>query len=483
MKKLIRIIFTILIFTLLTAHIHAASIKVTSGTSQTVVGNTFTVTIKVSSDSPLGAWEYTLNYDTGKFKLVSGENPVADVANNGSTKSKSYTYKFKAIGTGSGSIGVKSVGVIGWDKNKQSVSTSSKTVKVITQAQLQASYSKDNYLKSLSIDGLKLTPAFKKDVMEYRAEANANTTSINIKATKNDSKSSVSGAGKHNVGEGENKFNITVKAQNGSTRTYKVIVNVIDPNPIVVNIDDQNMTIVKRESALEAPEGFEKTTVKINDVDVPGFYNEVNAYTLVGLKNADAISLYIYDSENNTYNKYYDVKLDELELYPLEIDKDFGKDYTPSSVIIGTNTFSSVKAAYANYHILKARNLNTGKDNYYLYDEDTNTAVTYKEKEENVVIDKKENNNKDEDYKNMIIILTVACGLMMFTTLFALLSKNKTKKELRKLIHTIKEKQQEAEEKKKEKEIKDVEEVVEDENKDVKPKKEKKKTNKNKVNK
>ena len=230
MKKIIRIIFTILVFTLLTAHIHAASIKVTSGTSQTVVGNTFTVTIKVSSDSPLGAWEYTLNYDTGKFKLVSGENPVADVANNGSTKSKSYTYKFKAIGTGSGSIGVKSVGVIGWDKNKQSVSTSSKTVKVITQAQLQASYSKDNYLKSLSIDGLKLTPAFKKDVMEYRAEANANTTSINIKATKNDSKSSISGAGKHNVGEGENKFNITVKAQNGSTRTYKVIVNVIDPN-------------------------------------------------------------------------------------------------------------------------------------------------------------------------------------------------------------------------------------------------------------
>lgn len=484
MKKAFKLLFTLFIAAVLTAHVHAASasIKVTSGTSQVVVGNTFTVTVKVSSSSPLGAWEYTLNYDTSKFKLVSGENPVADPASNGSTKSKSYSYKFKAVGTGSGTIGVKSVGVIGWDKNSMSVSTSSKTVKVITQAQKEASYSKDNYLKSLSIDGLKLSPSFKKDTLEYTAEAGANTTSINIKASKNDSKASVSGAGKHNVGEGANVFKITVKAQNGSTRTYKVTVNVVDPNPIVVNMNDKEYYVVKRESSLTQPEGYEKTTVKINDMDIPAFYNETNNYTLVGLKDSEETKLYIYDSESNTYNEYFDVKLDELDLYPLEMDKEFGEDYTKSTIVIGNHTFSSLKLAYANYHILKARNLNTGKDNYYLYDEETNTAIRYNEEKKDDAI---EPISKDtsKDLKDIVIILAGACSVMLFVTLFALLSRSKSKKQLKKLLNMIEEKQKQAEEKKKQKELEEVKEITEDENKDIKPKKEnKKKVKKNKVN-
>ena len=478
MNKIFKSLFGLIVMFsfMITINAASASIKVSSGTSQIVVGKTFTVTVKVSSGAALGSWEYSLNYDTGKFKLESGENPVADVANNGSTKSKSYTYKFKAVGTGTGSIGVKSVGVIGWDENKMSVSTSSKSVKVITQAQLEASYSKDNYLKSLSVDGLKLTPAFKKDVMEYRAEANANTTTVNIKASVNDKKSKVSGTGKHNVGEGENKFNITVKAQNGSTRTYKVIINVIDPNPITVNIDGQDLTVVKRESSLEAPEGFEKTTVKINDIDIPAFYNGTNDYTLVGLKGPEETNLYIYDAEANTYQKYYEIELNSLNLYPLEIDRDFGSDYTPSTATVGEKVFNTLQLTGSDYHLLYARNLDTGENNYYLYDMVTNTAIRYRE-EKKQVIENKKAENKDSDYKNMIIILTAGCALMMLTTLFALLSKSKTKKEYKKILTAIKEKQRESEEKKKEKEIKEVNEVLEDENKDVKPKKTKK-TNK-----
>ena len=483
MKKVFKLLFTLFMAVVLTAHVHAASasIKVTSGTSQVVVGNTFTVTVKVSSSSPLGAWEYTLNYDTGKFKLVSGENPVADPASNGSTKSKSYTYKFKAVGTGSGTIGVKSVGVIGWDKNSMSVSTSSKTVKVITQAQLEASYSKDNYLKSLSIDGLKLSPSFNKNTLEYTAEAGANTTSINIKATANDSRSSVSGKGKHNVGEGANVFKITVKAQNGSTRTYKVTVNVVDPNPIVVNLGEKDLYVVKRESSLTAPEGYEKTTVKINDIDVPAFYNETNKYTLVGLKDTEDINLYIYNAENNTYARYYEVKLEELNLNPLTIEKDFGEKFTPSTVEINSITFNSLKLVDTDYHIIYARNIENGEDDYYLYDSVTNTAIRYREEKKQEITNTEPETK--EDYKNLVIILTGACGILMLITLFALLSKSKTKKQLKKLLNMIEEKQKQAEEKKKQKELEEVKEITEDENKDVKPKKEtKKKPKKNKAN-
>ena len=201
----------------------SASISVSSSASKVVVGNTFSVTIKVSSSSALGAWEFTPSYDKGRFKLVSGETTVADVANNGSTKSKSYSYKFKAIASGSGTISVKSYGVIDWNKKTMSVSVSSRTISVITQSELEASYSKNNNLKSLSIDGLKLSPSFNKNTTKYTAEASSNTTKINIKASVEDSRSRLSGTGSKSVVEGENKFNITVTAENGSSKTYTII--------------------------------------------------------------------------------------------------------------------------------------------------------------------------------------------------------------------------------------------------------------------
>ena len=79
----------------------------------------------------------------------------------------------------------------------------------------------------------------------------------------------------------KNKFNITVTAENGSTKTYTLIVNVIDPNPIKVTIDEKELTIVKRESTLETPQGFEKTQIEINEQKIPAFYNEINKLTII----------------------------------------------------------------------------------------------------------------------------------------------------------------------------------------------------------
>src|SRR5574344_89109 len=110
----------------------SASISVSSSTSKIVIGKTFTVTVKISSSSKLGSWEWVINYDTGKCK-----------------------------GTGSGSIGVKSYGGYAWDGNEKfSLSANSKSVKVITQADLEASYSKNNDLKNLEVEGSTLSPEF-----------------------------------------------------------------------------------------------------------------------------------------------------------------------------------------------------------------------------------------------------------------------------------------------------------------------------------
>ena len=299
MKKRINIllasIFTLLLLFTNIVKVNAASanIQVTSGTNRVVVGNTFIVNVKVSSSNVLGVWEWTISYDTKKLKLMSGPSTVKDYGDS-KIKSKTYTYKFKAIATGNTSVTVKSAAVYDYGTEKtMSLSKGTKSVKIITRAQLEATYSKNNNLKSLSIDGLKLTPEFNKNTTEYKVEATSNTERVNVNASKEDSKASISGTGTHDVTEGENKIKVTVTAENGSTKTYTIIVNVSDPNPINVKINDKDYTVVKRESKLEAPKNYEKTEVTINDQKVPGFINKTNNFTLVGLKDIDGnIKLY-----------------------------------------------------------------------------------------------------------------------------------------------------------------------------------------------
>ncbi len=455
MKKIFKYLFTILISTMLIftnmSHVNAASatISVSSSTSKVVVGNTFTVTIKISSSTALGSWEFTPSYNTKLFKLTSGETPVVGWAEKDGVKSKSYTYKFKAIAKGSGSITVKSAGAYGWNKSKLSISSGSKNVSVITQADLEASYSKNNNLKSLSVNGYNISPAFNKDITKYNVEVGSNTEQITLSATKADSKASLSGTGTHQVSEGENKFNITVTAENGSTKTYTVIVNVIDPNPIKVNIDDKELTIVKRESSLETPQGFEKTQIEINEQKIPAFYNEINNFTLVGLKDAEGeIGYYLYDTENRTYSIYSEASLDSFKIYPLKIDKQFDETYTKTNVKINDIDFEAMISNNSNYYVIHAKNLLTGKNAYYKYDKLLNSLITF-DNDESLEPLKKE----IDKYKTFIVFLgaeTIFVTLILIIILISTIIKRRKKKKLYKEQLRLKELQEQQEKEEKE---------------------------------
>ena len=412
-------------------HINAASasISVSSSTSKVVVGNTFTVTIKISSGSSLGAWEFTPSYNTKIFKLVSGETPVVGFVEKDGVKSKSYTYKFKAIAKGSGAITVKSAGALTWGKEKLSLSIGSKSVTVITQADLEASYSKNNNLKSLSVQGYNISPAFKSNITDYKVDVNSNTEQVTIVASKEDSRASISGVGTYDVSEGENKFNITVTAENGSTKTYKLIVNVIDPNPINVTIDEKEYTVVKRESSLETPQGFEKTKVTINEQEIPGFFNEINNFTLVGLKDKEGtIEYYLYNKETNTYEKYAEAALDSFKIYPLKIDKQFNETYKKTNIKINDVDFEAMNQTNTNYYIIYAKNLLTGKNNYFKYDKALNSLITYDNDELLKPLQK-----EVEKYKKFIVFLgaeTIFVTIVLIIVLISLLIKKAKKKKL-----------------------------------------------------
>ncbi len=455
MNKIFKTLTVLIISLLFTTTINAATanISVSTNKSKVVVGNTFTVTTKVSG-SNLGVWEWTLNYDTKKFKLVSGGNVrhVSDFSDNIRTK----TWTLKAIAKGSGTVSVKAYGAYTKSEVAMKVTTNSKTVKVITQAELEASYSKDNNLKSLSINGLKLEPSFNKGTTDYKVTAESNTTEIKINAALSDSKASLSGTGIFKVTEGENKFTITVEAENGSVKKYNILVNVTDPNPITAKINDKDYTVVKRESNLIKPEDYEKKEITINDQKVPAFYNEVNNFTLVGLKNAEGdISLFLYDSETNTFSEYKEIKLDQLKLYPLSIDRKID-NYKLSKITINDIEFDALVLDNSDYAIIHAQNMNNGTNDYYTYDKKTNTVITYTDET------LKPLQEKINKYEKMILLLTGETVLVFFILICILISKIRHTKK-RKRLHKMMMEQKELEERQKEIKEKEVAEKIEQE--------------------
>lgn len=81
-----------------------------------------------------------------------------------------------------------------------------------------------NYLTDISIDGYSITPEFSMTNTTYMLEVENDVTSIDISTTKYDSSSIVKIYGNTNLEVGENKVLISVTAENGSVRTYRIYV-------------------------------------------------------------------------------------------------------------------------------------------------------------------------------------------------------------------------------------------------------------------
>lgn len=84
--------------------------------------------------------------------------------------------------------------------------------------------SSNNYLKGLSIKGLKLTPEFDKQTIDYTIEEELDVDSIEISADLDDSRAKVSGTGTIKLKPGENNIRVDVTSENGIVRTYNIKV-------------------------------------------------------------------------------------------------------------------------------------------------------------------------------------------------------------------------------------------------------------------
>ena len=248
MKKKLGVIITLLTLCicLMTPQMHAkaasgkTTIAVSAGSLN--IGQTVTVTAKALSASGDSAYaNMVLTYDAGILEFVSCNATYGGGGGSISVASDSFSVTLKAISAGKASISLSATdGVIyGTEEELDYMAGSSTSVTVKKEASgintgnnsntgsntNTAALSADNSLKALTISPGTLSPAFKGSTTKYTATVDNSVTSIAVSATPVNEKATIeSVTGNTNLAVGANVVQIVVKAENGTTATYKITV-------------------------------------------------------------------------------------------------------------------------------------------------------------------------------------------------------------------------------------------------------------------
>ena len=410
MKKLKLISLTLLTFIFGTLNVFAAgsaSLSVNKGSIENGSSVTASVTVKNTA-----AWNVTIT----SAGSTSGCTQKF-VGDSGTGENTSKTFSVTCKSTSTGLISFTMSGDITSSDGTNSKISGSKQVTVTVPREK----SKNNKLSSLSVEGYEISPKFDASINEYTVTVPSTVEKINISAKKADGYAELDGTGEKTVEEGTNTFEIVVTSETGVANTYKLIVNVEDQNPIEVDVDGKKYTVVKLAKDLEKPELFDDTTIKINDIDIPAFTNEVSKYTLVGLKDESGkISLFVY--KDGKYTKFNEFKSDSLSIIFMDMKK-VPKGFIKTSTKINEQSVVAYKLKGDRKLLLYGINLATGKENYYTYDSKEKTLQIFDK-------DKYEDNLKNEETNKYMIYGLSGGILLLFILLVLVSSKNRKLKKL-----------------------------------------------------
>lgn len=435
MKRIKKFFMAMLIGLLFPCIVNAASGSINIASSSTVVvGNKVTVTVTISSGTKMGSWQMSLNYDKSYLQLTNstardGGTFMIDYAEDPGVLKKTYTFTFKTLKSGTTKLSVDGYrAYVSSDLSALSLSANTKQIRIITQAELEASYSKNNNLSALEVEGLTLTPEFKTDILEYSVVVPENTKEVNIKANVQDKRASVNGIGTQAVNPGANKFSVVVRAQSGAEKTYVINVEVKDENPINVTVNGKNYTVVKIKENLPAASLYTETTININGFEIPAYKNDNTNLVLVGLKDEEGnISLYIYNKDKNEYQEYNEIGVNKITIYPLTSNEEI-KGYKKDTITInGVKVDGYYYTKDSDYVIIYGINVETGDKGFYMYDKKMQSLIKYNDE---YIIDL----NKKIGLYSYIIIGFSGVFILMIIIMIALAKKRSGKQKKQKPI-------------------------------------------------
>lgn len=424
MKKIIK--HTILIIILLIVgigNVEAATNYTVSLSSNNVKkGKTVTLYIKG-------------NNVTGGFTITSSDSTVASV----STSSAWVENNTISVSINTNKVGTSTITITPTtlsDDNGNDLNLGAKKLDLTvsdgstTEASTNVKKSSDATLKSLSIENEEISPSFKSDILEYSAEIDSKYEKIKINAVPNDSKASVTGTGEIDMSDGINKLEVVVTAEDGTIKTYKLNVTVEEKNPINVTINTKKYTVVKKEKDLPEVDLFEKRKVKINDEEVPGYYNEKLDFYLIGLKDEEGqIKMYIYNAQNNTYKEYKWITISGITLYINEYEGSLENFKKYKTTIKNINLEIYKLNEKESQGLIYGTSVGSGYQGFFIYDKEEETLSRYYDEEVKIY------KNRINNYKNYIMIgVGIVSAIIIIVVVISLLKgRNKRRKNKRKI--------------------------------------------------
>lgn len=332
MKKTITLIVIFLIILISGTIVNAADISLSANKVTVSSGDTVTLTYStsgISEDNAIAGLEAKITKVDSKIEKVesisinvsngnieSGNNVLSFVdANLKHTGDITISIKVKLKeGIEAGDISVPIlVEFFMADENSSSIQkTSSATITVKSdgtdteEPPIDETKSSDNTLKSLTVSPEGLSPQFSPKTVTYKMTVKSNVNKLDITAKTNDSKATYKITGNTNLKEGTNIVKITVTAENGSTKQYKITVtklaeeNMQEVIPNIVDQEDDKKDEEKPEEE-ETTEILGLKSLVITGVEIsPNFDTEIYEYTATILNAATVEILATATTEDAT---------------------------------------------------------------------------------------------------------------------------------------------------------------------------------------
>ena len=191
---------------------------------------------RLNDDATLKSLDLTNNVNIGEFNSATTEYEASvPYATKNTVVSATTTDQNASIKSGTGSFEFTNYGttpntkeiIVNAENCKEeyaSVPNNACTTKTYTVTVNRENPSNNNYLSNLKVNGQTVTD-FNKEKLEYTLDdVKGDVSSIEVSATAEDTKASVSGTGNKSLSTGDNSIEVVVTAEDGSTKTYTIKV-------------------------------------------------------------------------------------------------------------------------------------------------------------------------------------------------------------------------------------------------------------------
>lgn len=244
---------------------------------------------------------------------------------------------------------------------------------------------KEAKLNSLVVkdsEGKSIPLGFSSSTMDYEIDLTNAHKEIEIIATPIDDKNAkVQGDGKKTIITGENKFEIVVTAEDGTTKlTYTLYVNVKVMPVTNLEYDGKEYGLMEELTNVEVPEGFKKSKTTINGKNVPVMTNG-KILLVYGVRDGEQGNYFIYREDEGIVAPYKPLIIGEQVVYLVKVPSELqSRDNMTFKTMNIVDTILEAWAfndkAIVDYSLLYVLN-SDGEEGYYVYDEKNNQLLEY----------------------------------------------------------------------------------------------------------